>query len=72
MLTVSEEGIEPVYTHSDEILQCVAAFTALDIDGMENYFILGDLFLTKYYSIFDKGNKKIGFADAKKKLSKDK
>ena len=64
MLTLSEEGIDSVYSHSNDILQCVIAFTPIDFAVLENYFILGDVFLTKYYSIFDKKNKKIGFAEA--------
>lgn len=67
LLTITEDGVEPVYTHSKNIVQCVGAFTALDFEGMENYFILGDLFLTKYFSIFDKGNKRIGLALSKQK-----
>jgi len=65
LLTVTENGVEPIYQHSKEILQCVGAFTALDFEGMENYFIIGDLFLTKYYSIFDKENRRIGLALSK-------
>lgn len=65
LLTITEEGIEPVYHHSKNILQCIGAFSALDFEGMENYFILGDLFITRYYSVFDKGNRRIGFASIK-------
>ena len=64
---MTEEGLDPIYQHSKDkdILQCVGAFTTLDFDGMENYYILGDLFLTKYYSIFDKKNRRIGLAESK-------
>jgi len=30
-----------------------------------NYFILGDSFMRKYYSYFDKNNNRVGFALAK-------
>ena len=64
MLTLSEEGVDPLYTHSKNILQCVIAFAPIDSEGLGNYFILGDIFLSKYYSIFDKKNRRIGFAEA--------
>ena len=43
---------------------CISGFQGLDIpDGP--FFILGDIFLSKYYSVYDYGNKRVGFAPLK-------
>jgi hypothetical protein len=39
---------------------CMFAFMAID----ESTYIIGDLFMRKYYTVFDYENKKIGFATA--------
>jgi cathepsin D len=45
---------------------CVGAFMPLDIQEPQGpAWILGDVFLTKYYSIYDRDNNKVGFAKAK-------
>ena len=45
---------------------CYAAFMSLDITNEHGpAWILGDTFLTKYFSVFDRDNSKIGFALAK-------
>lgn len=42
---------------------CLCGITPFDMpSGREPLFILGDVFLRKYYSIFDVGNKRIGLA----------
>ena len=38
---------------------CILGFQALDQDGM---WILGDVFIGEYYTEFDVGNKRLGFA----------
>ena len=40
---------------------CFLGFQALDQDGM---WILGDVFIGEYYTEFDVGNKRLGFAKA--------
>uniref|UniRef100_A0A914GWD2 Peptidase A1 domain-containing protein n=1 Tax=Globodera rostochiensis TaxID=31243 RepID=A0A914GWD2_GLORO len=54
-------------TSRDYVLQtgptsCLSGFTAVDLST--NLWILGDVFIAKYYSIFDHTNKRIGLAEA--------
>lgn len=55
----------------DYILQtpagCVSAFMGIDIPAPAGpIWIVGDAFLRKYYTVYDLGNNRVGFAEAKK------
>lgn len=44
---------------------CLIGIIGLDLPNNEQLFIWGDVFLQKYYTLFDVGNKALGFAPSK-------
>jgi hypothetical protein len=73
-LTWTIDGIEYVMTPNDYVLsvvqgddkECVMGVLPGDFPANFNYFILGDSFIRKYYSYFDKKNNRVGFIESSK------
>lgn len=71
-LTWTIDGIDYTLTPNDYVLavesggdrECVLGVIAGDFPPNFNYFILGDSFMRRYYSFFDKENNRVGFIDA--------
>jgi len=68
-VTITLNGKDFVLTGKDYAIQiqgeCLSGFMGIDLPADNPvHFILGDVFLRKYYSIYDAGNKRMGFATA--------
>ncbi|KAF2071097.1 hypothetical protein CYY_007583 [Polysphondylium violaceum] len=64
-------GKQFVLTPQDYVLQvtefgkteCISGFMGIDIP-IQPIWILGDLFISRYYTVFDFGNRQVGFAES--------
>eukprot|EP00616_Rhizochromulina_sp_CCMP1243_P012565 CAMPEP_0118968202 /NCGR_PEP_ID=MMETSP1173-20130426/5458_1 /TAXON_ID=1034831 /ORGANISM="Rhizochromulina marina cf, Strain CCMP1243" /LENGTH=392 /DNA_ID=CAMNT_0006917283 /DNA_START=54 /DNA_END=1232 /DNA_ORIENTATION=+ len=67
-MTVTIDGTDYELEGSDLILEsggdCLLLIMGLDLTGTGVNWILGDVFMRKYYSVFDYENERVGFAPA--------
>lgn len=66
-VTIAINGLKYTLSKDDYVIkasstQCLFGFMGINIPASVGW-ILGDVFIRKYYSIFDWGNKRVGFAD---------
>ena len=67
------DGIDYELTPLDYVLkiqafgltECALGLVPMDLPKGFNYFILGDIFMRRYYSYFDKNRDRVGFYDMK-------
>nr|P85138.1 RecName: Full=Cardosin-G; Contains: RecName: Full=Cardosin-G heavy chain; Contains: RecName: Full=Cardosin-G light chain [Cynara cardunculus] len=58
-------GLTPEqYILKGEATQCISGFTAMDATLLGPLWILGDVFMRPYHTVFDYGNLLVGFAEA--------
>jgi len=68
-LTLYFDNTPYVLKGTDYVLEvqgtCISSFTPLDMPNGLNLWIVGDVFLRKYYTVYDLGRDAVGFAKAK-------
>ena len=66
ILTIENGGEDDPGIHSKEFNQCTLAFISIDLDPPEGpLWVLGDIFLSSFYTVFDRDKMSVGLATAK-------
>ena len=65
IITIDSDGEDPAGVHSPGFTECTLAFMAIDLDPPQGpMWVLGDIFLSNYYTVFDRDSMSLGFAKA--------
>lgn len=64
VITVDSDNNAHFFEHSDDVASCSGTFTPMDMQTADGtvIFIFGDTFMTKYLTVFDTKEKRIGMA----------
>ncbi len=68
LMTFDKDGQFYFYDHPANVAECMGLIDSIDMFTNDEFavFILGDTFFTKYYSVFDGRNRRIGFSPQKR------
>ncbi|KAJ2791001.1 aspartic proteinase precursor [Coemansia helicoidea] len=68
-LSLTFGGVKYTLDAKDYILEvdglCVSGFMGMDLHGSDEVWTIGNTFLRKFYTVYDLGNNRIGFAKAR-------
>jgi len=67
-ISITINGVSFVLKPQEYVLevqgQCLSGFAGLDLGDLGAFYILGDVFISTYYTLFDFGAQRVGFARA--------